>query len=68
LYSSPCNRYEKAGRGREKKHHSDPVNLSKLGEERSVLLVEFEEDSDQGGSKTEEREVDPEYPSPGNIL
>jgi hypothetical protein len=68
LHPSPGKWDEKAGRRGEKEYHPDPVNLSKFGEKRPVLLVKLEEDGDQGSPQTEERKVDPKYPSPTDIL
>jgi len=68
LHSSPGDGNEEASSRGEKQYHAEPVYFSQLGEEGAMLLIEFEENCDQGSTNTEKWQVNPEDPAPRDVL
>ena len=66
--TAPGKRDEEAGGRSDEDDSANPVDAAELGGEGGDLVVEGQEQDDHDGAETEEGEVDPEDPAPGDFL
>jgi hypothetical protein len=68
LDTAPGNRDQETGCGSDKEYYANPINLSKLGKEVTVPLIELQKYRGEIRAKCKEGYINPESPSPRNIL